>query len=424
MKNPAIGPTTPGSPVERVAMHRTIRLYFLPLIFLFLLTLITSMSRAQAHQSTKPAGSEPIPQPAIPAILAAFDKYEVVGMPEAHGIKDMDDFIFSLIRNPAFPKKVQDIAVECGNSQYQPVLDRYLAGEDVPFSEIRKVWRNTTQSACGMSGFFEQFFPLVRAINLRLPPGKRLRVLAGDPPIDWDQVKSVQDGFKFFAHRDENIASVMEKEVLSKHRKALMLFGTFHLMHTPGAKNAVSIYEKDYPNLTFVISDFGVVHAPPVSSEAFAAWPIPSLAQAKDTWLGALDLNHFYEPMTTIHEGDCVVHKEFPKHLQKPMSDLVDAFLYLGPLDLQLKEQIPADIALDVDYRMELQRRDSLPEFPGAAPRPMTESLQQENQEIVSDAEEPLFVTDKPSDPNSPDPELLKAVQSCLDRKRQSGTPK
>ena len=424
MKNPAIGPTTPGSPVERVAMHRTIRLYFLPLIFLFLLTLITSMSRAQAHQSTKPAGSEPIPQPAIPAILAAFDKYEVVGMPEAHGIKDMDDFIFSLIRNPAFPKKVQDIAVECGNSQYQPVLDRYLAGEDVPFSEIRKVWRNTTQSACGMSGFFEQFFPLVRAINLRLPPGKRLRVLAGDPPIDWDQVKSVQDGFKFFAHRDENIASVMEKEVLSKHRKALMLFGTFHLMHTPGAKNAVSIYEKDYPNLTFVISDFGVVHAPPVSSEAFAAWPIPSLAQAKDTWLGALDLNHFYEPMTTIHEGDCVVHKEFPKHLQKPMSDLVDAFLYLGPLDLQLKEQIPADIALDVDYRMELQRRDSLPEFPGAAPRPMTESLQQENQKIVSDAEEPLFVTDKPSDPNSPDPELLKAVQSCLDRKRQSGTPK
>lgn len=382
------------------------------------------MSRAQTQQSTRPAGSEPIPQPAIPAILAAFDKYEVVGMPEAHGMKDMDDFIFSLIRDPEFPKKVQDIAVECGNSLYQPLLDRYMVGEDVPFSEIRKVWRNTTQPACGMSGFSEQFFPLVRAINLSLPPERRLRVLACDPPIDWDQVKSFQEGFKFFAHRDENIASVMEKEVLSRHRKALMLFGTFHLMHTPGAQNAVSIYEKNYPNLTFVISDFGVVHTPPISSQAFAAWPIPSLALAKGTWLGALDLGHFYEPMTTIHEGDCVVHKEFPKHLQKPMSDLVDAFLYLSPLDLQLKEQIPADIALDVDYRMELQRRDSLPEFPGAALRPMTESLQRENQEIVSDAEEPLFVPDKPSDSNSPDPELPKAVQSCLDRKKQSSTPK
>jgi hypothetical protein len=248
-------------------------------------------------------------------------------------------------------------------------------------------------------------------------------VLAGDPPIDWDQVKSFQDGFKFFAHRDENIASVMEKEVLSKHRKALMLFGTFHLMHTAGAKNAVSIYEKDYPHLTFVISDFGVVHAPPISSDTFATWPFPSLALAKGTWLGALDLSHFYEPMTTIHEGDCVVHKDFPQHLQKPMSDLVDAFLYLGPLDFQLKEKVPADIAMDVDYRMELQRRASLPEFPGATPSALTETLEQENQEIVSDAEEPLFVPDRSAESNSPDPELSKAVQNCLDRKKHSSAP-
>ena len=118
------------------------------------------------------------------------------------------------------------------------------------------------------------------------------------------------------------------------------------------------------------------------------------------------------------------MYKEFPNFRQKPMSDLVDGFLYLGPLDLQLKEQVPADIALDVDYRMELQRRDSLPELPGGAPRPVTESLRRENQEIVSDAEEPLFVPDKPSDPNTPDPRLAKAAQGCLDRKKQSSTLK
>jgi hypothetical protein len=383
------------------------------------MTVIPTISRAQAQAT----GSEPVPEPAVPAILAAFDKYEIVAMPEAHGMKDIDDFIFALIRNPDFPKKVNDIAVECGNSLYQPVLDRYIAGENVPFAEARKVWRNTTQPACGMSGFFEQFFPVVRAINLKLSPEKRLRVLACDPPIDWDKVKSFQDGFKFFAHRDENIASVMENEVLSKHRKALMVFGTFHLVHTPGAKNAVSIFEKDYPNRTFVISDFGVVHAPPISSEAFAGWPVPSLAKTKGTWLGALDLTHFFEPMTTIHEGDCVVHKEFPKHLQKPMADLVDAFLYLGPLDLQLKEQIPADIALDVDYRRELQRRDSLPQFVGEAPRAPTQTLQAEDQDIMKDAEEVVFIPEKPSDRNSQDPELAKAVQSCLERKKYPGAP-
>ena len=87
----------------------------------------------------------------------------------------------------------------------------------------------------------------------------------------------------------------MEKEVFSKHRKALMLFGTFHLMHGVPAGSAVSIYEKDYPNLTFVISDLGIFDTdlPALSSSPFATWPVPSLARAKGTWLGALDLVTF-----------------------------------------------------------------------------------------------------------------------------------
>jgi hypothetical protein len=170
--------------------------------------LIQPDSRAQTPQA-KPAS----PEPATAAILAAFDKYEIVGLPSAHGMKDLDDFILSLIRNPAFSEKVNDLEVECGNSLYQPVLDRYIAGEDIAFTEVRKVWRNTTQSMCSTSGFYEQFFPLVRAINQKLPAGRRLRVLAGDPPIDWDQVKNFQDILRFGANLDANAASVMEKEV-------------------------------------------------------------------------------------------------------------------------------------------------------------------------------------------------------------------
>ncbi|MGA3347492.1 MAG: hypothetical protein ABSC33_00640 [Candidatus Sulfotelmatobacter sp.] len=65
-------------------------------------------------------------------------------MGAAHGNKDLDDFILHLIRNPAFPDKVNVIAVECGNSLYQPILDRYIAGANVPLPEVRQVWRNTT----------------------------------------------------------------------------------------------------------------------------------------------------------------------------------------------------------------------------------------------------------------------------------------
>lgn len=382
---------------------------------LFFMPVIPTIGRAQVQQQTKPTAAESSPEPAAPAILAAFDKYEVVGMSEAHGMKDVDDFILSLIRNRAFPEKVNDIAVECGNSLYQPILDRYIAGEDVPFAEVRKVWRNTTQSMCGTSGFFEQFFPLVRAINQKLPAANRLRVLAGDPPIDWENVKRSEDITKFL-DRDGSIAAVMEEEVLSKHRKALMLFGIFHLMHGAGigAGNAVTIYEKHYPKLTFVIGSLDTfdqdLAAP--SKNSFENWPAPSLARAKGTWLGGLQVSSFLPTPISVDE-DCNVHSDPPKNLQKPMADLVDAFLYLGPQDLALWEQMPADIALDADYRLELQRRESLSGFPSPTPG----SLKEADKQIMSGAENPVVI--KPPDPKSFIP-LIR--QGCLDRKNGHST--
>jgi hypothetical protein len=64
---------------------------------------------------------DPHPEDPIKAVLAAFDKYEVVGMGAGHGYKHLDDLILRLIRDPALPSKVNDIVVECGNSLYQSV---------------------------------------------------------------------------------------------------------------------------------------------------------------------------------------------------------------------------------------------------------------------------------------------------------------
>jgi hypothetical protein len=397
--------------------HQRISIIFGRLCFaglLFLTAVIPAMGRAQTQQQANPTGSEPTPEPAIPAILAAFDRYEVVGMSEAHGKKDQDDFILSLIRDPAFPEKVNDIAVECGNSLYQPLLDRYIAGEDVAFAEAQKVWRNTTQPMCGMSGFFEQFFPLVRAINQKLPSGKRLRVLAGDPPIDWEKVKGVKD---IELDRDASIASVMEKEVLSKHRKALMVFGIFHLFHGGGVGtgNAVAIYEKDYPDRTFIIGNLENfdLKSPADSRNRFAQWPFPSLVKAKGTTLGALDITHFYAPSIWA-DDDCNVHDEFPKNQQKPMADMVDAFLYLSPGDLGLTEEMPADIALDVPYMTELLRREALIGLP------VPKTLREFDQQVVNGAASPILVVPKLSEIKAYFPFVR---QSCLERKSHSSTP-
>jgi hypothetical protein len=321
-----------------------------------------------------PTGSNPKPEDASSAILAAFEKYEVVGMSAAHGNKDLDDFILDLIRNPAFPSKVNDIAVECGNSLYQPVLDRYIAGGEVPLSDVRLVWRNTTQTMCGTSGFYAQLFPLVRRINQKLPREKKVRVLACDPPIDWSKVQSQKD-FRV-KDRDANIAYVMKEEVLSKHRKALMLFGTYHLFRAgnPAGRvsSAVEQYEKDYPGMTLVIADhegFCNWTALTKSNDEFEArmtsWPVPSLVQQmKGTWLAdLLDMPYsagaFY---FKVKEGPSGKQTQLAPIVLKGFSKMVDAYLYLGPRDLQLSEAMPAEISMDKDYIAELQRRAALME--------------------------------------------------------------
>jgi hypothetical protein len=141
---------------------------------------------------------------------------------------------------------------------------------------------------------------------------------------------------------------------------------------------------------------------------------MPSLARAKGTWLGALGLGHFYPP-TIWTDKDCNVYNEFPKNEQKPMADLVDAFLYLGPQDLRLAEPIPADIALDAGYMTELLRRETLAGMPGAG------TLKKFDQQIVSGAESPVFVVPKLADPKAFFPFIK---QNCLDRKSgSSGKP-
>jgi hypothetical protein len=364
------------------------------------MAILSFVANAQMKPS-KPRGGEPKPEPAVSAILKAFDKYEVVGMSEAHGMKDLDDFILTLIRNPSFHGKVNDIAVECGNSLYQGVLDSYIAGQDVPFGEVQKVWRNTTQSMCGTSGFFEQLFPLVRAINQKLPVGERLRVLAGDPPIDWEQARSTADVSKFM-NRDPNITSVMVKEVLSKHRKALMLFGTFHLYH--GGPDAVSAYEKDYPGVTFIIQEAGYLSA--ISPhDPFVGWNAPALANIKGTWVAGLGLESFSPPPLFVDQN-CNAKNEFLKPLQKPIGELADAILYLGPGGLRLKEQMPADIGLDTDYLRELQRRESLYGFLGSKPQ----SVEDTSRRIVKNAGNVLIETPPP-------PDLKQVAKNCMDRK-------
>lgn len=354
-------------------------------------------------------------EPAIPAILKALETYEVVAMPAAHGEKDMDDLILSLIRDPRFRATVNDIVVECGNSRYQPTLDRYIAGENVPFTEVEHVWRDTTvQQMCGASGFYEQLFPLVRRLNQRLPAASRLRVVAADPPIDWSKVRSYDDLTPFF-DRDGSIASVMEAEVLSRHRKALMLFGFFHLLHGggPAQGDAITRYERHYPGRTFVISDLGYYGAGD-EQPAGVQLPVggaPLLLPTKNSKLGALNLSAFVTPPIFTDE-ECNVTDAFDP--SRPVAEQIDAFLYLGPPGTLLVEPLPADIALDRAYRSEWLRRMKLVGLPGPS------TLEEADAQTIADAENPLLA---PAGRNPVSQETRSKIrQDCLSHKQPAAT--
>ncbi len=294
-----------------------------------------------------PQGADPTPQSAQQAVLAAFDRYQVVGMGIlSYANQDFDQFILDLIRNPAFPEKANDIVVECGNSLYQPVLDRYIAGDSVPLREVQQVWRNTTQPFCGVNTFYEELFPLVREINATLPAQRRLRVLAGDPPVDWSRVRTRED-LRPFTGRDSNIAVVMEREVFAKHRKALMVFGLLHLLH--GGSGAVGRYEQaGYRGSTLVVmahNGFGTGTAlrryDAELERRLARWPVPSLVSLRGTWLDDLPWPYYLDGVRR----------------EPPISASVDAYLYLGPGAFLLNDPIPAHVVLDAAYMRELQRR-------------------------------------------------------------------
>ena len=92
------------------------------------------------------------------------------------------------------------------------------------------------------------------------------------------------------------------------------------------------------------------------------------------------------------------------------MEELVDAFLYLGPQDLRLREQTPADILLDEDYMKELHRRMALTNLPGTRI-----SSAEFNRQIVESAEDPLLKMLKHLEITPADRELL--VKNCFERK-------
>lgn len=196
------------------------------------------------------AQNSPFQSEAINRMLRAFDKADVVALSDHHLSKVDSDLRISLVRHPDFPRRAQAIVVEFGNALYQPILDRYIRGEDVPFSQLQQIWQNTTQvGRVSDSPVYAGFFWAVREVNRGLSPAKKLRIFAGAPPIDWSKVKTPAEFRAIVVHRDDFPLSVIRDQILQKGLKALVIYGGAHLRPT---SSMVRGLEQSHPGRLFV----------------------------------------------------------------------------------------------------------------------------------------------------------------------------
>jgi hypothetical protein len=173
------------------------------------------------------------------AVLRLFDRYDLVAVSEVHRSKEVHEFLRSLVRDRRLvERRVTNVVVEFGNAKYQDVADRYVLGGQVPPAEVQQIWRNTTQFLVWDSPLYEEFFRTVRGVNTRLPRSKKIRVILGDPPIGWEIVHTKAD-YERYADRDLFYAGVVEREVLNRGQKALLITGKMHLLKSREPKKEV-----------------------------------------------------------------------------------------------------------------------------------------------------------------------------------------
>jgi hypothetical protein len=313
------------------------------------------------------------PQEPIAAIVEAFRTYDLVAISDPHGNLQTQMFLRTLVADSRFAAAANDIVVEVGNARYQDVMDRYIGGERISIEAVRPAWQNTTVP--NQIWADEVLFESIRKANASRPRERQLRVLLGDPPIDWTTVKTQEDHFRWLGMRDSYPAALVQVEVLAKRRKALLVWGHLHFQRKQITSNfdmsdwrmqtIVSLIERASPTKVFTIwrLDDELEKLVP----GLASWAVPSLAVTRGTTLGETDVARVSPSIALarmILKGDALVPLPREEWLTMPVEEQLDAVLYLGPAARMTGITTPAQACAQPGFLEERLRRIALTGIP------------------------------------------------------------
>lgn len=188
-------------------------------------------------------------------IVDAFKKHPVVIIGERHWFRQAGDFYIQLVRDPSFQETVQNIVVEFASRQNQSLLDKYITGDDVPFEQLCRIWRDTTKVGSWESPIYAEWLAAIREVNQKRPPNHRLRVLAGDTSVDWNRIQT-HDAWVSLGDNNISITDVILNQVLRKKQRALVVLGSNHMMRSGdrnGGPNVTTRLESQNPGSTYIV---------------------------------------------------------------------------------------------------------------------------------------------------------------------------
>ena len=306
-----------------------------------------------------PTASAAQAQPVIAEIAKQFDKHPLIMIGELHRSEEIHAFLQQMLRDPAFICRADDIVVEFGNSRLQALADTYVSGGNVTPTQLQSMWRETAVPLTWNSPLYQQFYEIVHDINQQHLCTHSIRVVLGDPPLDWSKIKTVKD-YERFTDRDGSYADVVEREVLSKHHHALLVAGELHAMKQlpkdyqsePEDPTVAQRIERKHPGALF-----SIVSVPlPNAAKALSLGPAPSFSVVQGSALEDADfqLTDYDSTVTLVSVNGKPVWKLEPDKHWPPMGNVVDGLLYVGGNHSLYPSPT---IYLDPVYQQELRRR-------------------------------------------------------------------
>ena len=155
-----------------------------------------------------------------------------------------------------------------------------------------------------------------------------------------ENIRSGSDYRKWVVQRDTYPADLVRRVVLAHNRRALIVWANGHLMH----QEILTNYDMTNWQAQTIVSVIEAQGGPPVFTVRAegslsqwqpdaASWKPMSLALVRGTILGAADFSEFENPSQRyrIRGDDDFVPIPRDQWVKRPLEDIVDAVLYVGP---------------------------------------------------------------------------------------------